>query len=257
MTRPTLISDGPLNQERFAHDTSLLTDITDLMFHDTNDVKPFSSFTDQLTEDRNQRGVARLFAGIAGDYRSATEGAVTHFRLLTDVEVEIDCASATFENGDWVGPVEQSSGTALENQKVKKVTDSSQAIGYVTQRYGSATTRVRCRLRARMSPHDIRPPGGFVGGFANVETLTGNKTLVSGDARIQVLDPGGAGRDLVLPANGSIGEQPFFIHNSADAAEILTIKNAAAATVCTPTQNESAIVFWDGAAWRGIVGANN
>lgn len=92
---------------------------------------------------------------------------------------------------------------------------------------------------------------------ANTETLAGTKTLVVGDLKMQILDPGGAGRDVVLPAVASSKDLMFIVRNSADAAEVLTIKDAAAATICTPTQNETAFVWCDGAAWYGLVSLHN
>jgi len=105
---------------------------------------------------------------------------------------------------------------------------------------------LRCDLLARLRNQST-----------NTETLTGNKTLTAADARIQVLDPGGAGRTITLPAEAQAAGLDFIIHNSADAAEVLTIKDDGGGTVCTPAQNETAYVFCDGTSWRGIVGANN
>lgn len=80
-------------------------------------------------------------------------------------------------------------------------------------------------------------------------TLAGALTLVATDAVAQFLDPGGAGRNVTLPAlqDGLV----FFFVNTADAAEVLTIKDAAGNTICTPTQAESAIVWCNGTIWGG------
>ena len=45
------------------------------------------------------------------------------------------------------------------------------------------------------------------------------------------------------------------VSNEADAAEVLTIRNDAAATIVTPTQNEAALLWCDGTSWYGLVGA--
>lgn len=91
----------------------------------------------------------------------------------------------------------------------------------------------------------------------NTETLTGAKTLVATDAKIQILDPGGAARNVDLPdlAN-TIGFGEFIIQNSADAAEVITVRDAANsnATVGTPTQNEGIRCIWTGTAWIGAPG---
>jgi hypothetical protein len=43
----------------------------------------------------------------------------------------------------------------------------------------------------------------------------------------------------------------LFISNKADAAEVITIQDDTPATVCTPTQAESAVVWCDGVTWDG------
>lgn len=259
MGTPRIVYDDVPTRRHYAFDGSIEVNQYDLMFHDSNDVKPASSQADAGTEDKNQRTFARLFAGLAGDSRKSTDtGAVASFPVLTDVVVEMDCVSATFEVGDLVTIDEADSGTALEDQKLAKTTDASKAIGYCVKREGSATTRVQARLIGRNggnAPANQR--SALNGGSANTETLAANKTLVVGDAPIQVLDPGGAGRDVTLPAEADSVGLSFIIRNAADAAEVLTIKDDGAATVCTPTQNETAIVFCDGTTWRGMVAAHN
>lgn len=85
-------------------------------------------------------------------------------------------------------------------------------------------------------------------GGANVETLSGNKTLVVGDKTFQKLDPAAA-RDLILPAEAESNGLLFYIMNAADAAETITVKNDNADTIVTLPQNESAIVICDGTTW--------
>jgi hypothetical protein len=85
-------------------------------------------------------------------------------------------------------------------------------------------------------------------------TLAADRTLTIAEireAQIWNIDPGGAARNLVLPAVGVSAGLFLFIANKADAAEVITIQDAAAATVCTPTQNESAVVWCDGVTWDG------
>jgi hypothetical protein len=89
------------------------------------------------------------------------------------------------------------------------------------------------------------------GTTANTETLTGTKTLADTDAQIQFLDPGGAGRDVTLPAVGD-NNHPFYIVNTADAAETLTVKNSGGTTIVQVLQNSAAFVASDGATWKPI-----
>ena len=92
---------------------------------------------------------------------------------------------------------------------------------------------------------------------ANIETLAAAKTLNSGSAPIQSLDPGGAARTVTLPEASNTHQRLFFIANTADAAEIITIADADANTICTPTQDEVAICWSDGTNWHGIAGAES
>ena len=75
-------------------------------------------------------------------------------------------------------------------------------------------------------------------GGVEAKTLAGTLTLDEMSSTMLKLDPGGAGRNVQLPA-GKDG-LVFYISNAADAAEALTVKDAAAATVATISQNEAA-----------------
>ena len=88
------------------------------------------------------------------------------------------------------------------------------------------------------------------------ETLAANKTLTVDSPCLQFIDPNGA-RDLTLPAEADSDGLVFVIVNQAGGSEIITIKDDASATICTPTQNETAILFCDGTSWGGLVGANS
>lgn len=88
------------------------------------------------------------------------------------------------------------------------------------------------------------------------ETLTGTRVMTEAEviaASVFTFDPGGAARNVDLPApTAALAGQFVFIHNSADAAEIITIRSGpGGATVCTPSQNENAMCFCTGTIWRG------
>lgn len=86
-------------------------------------------------------------------------------------------------------------------------------------------------------------------GGANVETLTGNKTLAVSDKICQKLDPGGSARDVTLPAEAAGESLGYIITNAADGAENLVVKNDGGSTIVTISQNESAMVVCDGTTW--------
>lgn len=90
------------------------------------------------------------------------------------------------------------------------------------------------------------------------ETLGGTKTLTVDSPTLQFLDPGGAARTVLLPAEADSKGLCFIISNEADAAEIISVKeDAGSVTIVTPTQNEAAILFCNGTTWSGLVGATS
>lgn len=140
------------NIVQFAANASLQIDIHDLLYMETDDVRPASSQADQGTEPLNQRLFASKFAGVAKASRQSSNAVAGSVGVLTDVLIEYPCASATFEIGDLVGASEAGSGDVLLDQQVEKVTDKDLAIGVVQQRYAAATTKVWVRLTSRVAP---------------------------------------------------------------------------------------------------------
>lgn len=72
------------------------------------------------------------------------------------------------------------------------------------------------------------------------------------------VDPNGGASDLLLPLATDKGAKGlmFFITNTADAAEAITLKTSADAALSPSIdidRNESAIVWCDGAVWKGGV----
>jgi hypothetical protein len=83
-------------------------------------------------------------------------------------------------------------------------------------------------------------------------TLAGHITLTGRSPQLMSLDPGGAARNVTLPAPADSKDRWFLIVNHADAAEAITVLTAGPATVIVISQNEAGIVFCDGAAWDGF-----
>lgn len=66
-------------------------------------------------------------------------------------------------------------------------------------------------------------------------------------------DPGGAGIDLLLPAEAE--GLAFVIFNTADAAEAIAVKeDSDTTTIITLDQNQAGLVVCDGTTWRGFIG---
>ena len=93
-----------------------------------------------------------------------------------------------------------------------------------------------------------------------IETLAGNRTITIDEIETYnalAFDPGGAGRDVTLPAVGGCHGVFLVISNKADGVEILTIKNAGGTAILTPAQGEAAFLWCDGVSWYGLVGAQS
>jgi hypothetical protein len=91
-----------------------------------------------------------------------------------------------------------------------------------------------------------------------LEVLSGHRTLTQAEVDVTnffTFDPGGAARNLILPAEADCAGIILFVHNASDDTEILTIQDDTPATVCTPTEDETAVVACDGVSWYGLVGA--
>lgn len=261
MTTPQLTGGEWQVRGQAPFDGSILCPLYSLMYYDGNDIKPAASLADQGTSDLNLSYFARNFAGIALDSRLATDtDAETKFPFSPHQIAVFDCASTTFEFGDLISAVENSGGDGLENLTVAKTQNPAMAIGRVMKRYATATTRVEVELigahyRALTS---INTQKGLVNpaAVALAETLAADKTIDLNEPRVLSLDPGGAGRDVDFPAEALCAGDSWFINNTADAAEALTLKNDADGTIGTVGQNECGIAFCDGTNWFFLQGAN-
>lgn len=92
------------------------------------------------------------------------------------------------------------------------------------------------------------------------ETLAANRTITAQELRkydFFSIDPNGA-RDVTIPdASEFWNGESFILENTAGGAEVITLKDTTGSTICTPTQNETALVYCRAGAWKGIVGASN
>jgi hypothetical protein len=90
--------------------------------------------------------------------------------------------------------------------------------------------------------------------MTTVKTLTGTLTMqANGEQKVQFLDPGGASRTVLLPAesNGDF----MIVINTADAAENLTFKeDSNTTTILVTGQNEIGFLFCNGTTWFGVTG---
>lgn len=98
-----------------------------------------------------QTAFALLFLGVCMQTKTSTTlarvpGNSVDNKIMVAPEgvYEFDCASASFNVGDYVGPAKQT-GNLLEDQKIAAVASAALAIGVVAEKTTSAT-RVKVKL---------------------------------------------------------------------------------------------------------------
>jgi hypothetical protein len=85
---------------------------------------------------------------------------------------------------------------------------------------------------------------------------TADYAISANDAPVLLIDPGGAGRTVLLPAEADSKDLCFFIFNTADAAEVLTIEEDGSTTAIeTLAQGKGCFLHCDGTTWRAFSNA--
>lgn len=251
MTKPQVVDNGIMNRADFAFDGSILVEKYDLMFLDTDDVKPASSQADGGSEALNQRTFAPRFAGVSmvGVLAAETD-AMTKFPVATDVVAEFDCASATWEVGDLVTVDEDSGGTFLEDQKLVKTTDPTLAIGYCTKRAASAVTRNEFRLTSNVTKHSapIVSAAGIIPAAQESSTTAGALSVATYYTAVNTTT--GSGHASTL-AGGSFVGQRKRVQLIVDAGDlVLTIATLTGGnTITFADAGDFVELVWTGAAW--------
>lgn len=87
------------------------------------------------------------------------------------------------------------------------------------------------------------------------ETLAAQKVLTEKSPMIQLLDNGGAVRDVLLPPEADSEGLIFIIANTGGGAFAITVKeDSDTTTIVTLDQAQAGIVFCDGTTWFGFIG---
>jgi hypothetical protein len=137
---------GDTNPVVAAVDSSTVIEIGDLVYQDTDDVKPASALADQGSESANQEAFKNGFLGVA--MQRSRVGDTSPVRVATTGVFEFDCPAGTFELGDLLGVDENSEGDALMNQQVDSASSGAGAVGRVARRVADAATTVLVDIRS-------------------------------------------------------------------------------------------------------------
>lgn len=134
---------GPVTLKDYPVDSTTVVTKGDLMFLDTDDAKPASSFTWDTNIATTQAAFNNVFIGVAAEGRASGDAATT---IAIDVNPEsvweYDQAADAVLTGGLIGPA-KASGDALENQKVVECAAAA-AIGRCHVGVTSSATRIQC-----------------------------------------------------------------------------------------------------------------
>jgi hypothetical protein len=120
MSNQLRLRSGQVQLHKLRVDSGTIIEAGDLVFLDTDDVKPASDFAWDTDLETTQASFAGVFLGVA--HQQSADGDTDDVSIdLSPFSVyEFDVNSATYEAGDSLGPDENSS--ALMNQQLEAAT---------------------------------------------------------------------------------------------------------------------------------------
>lgn len=84
----------------------------------------------------------------------------------------------------------------------------------------------------------------------------GTLTCPSDPPPVLLVDAGGGAANFDMPAEADVADTAFWVVNTADAVETLTVRDDGAGTIIALAQNESALIYCDGTSWYVLQGAS-
>lgn len=219
----------------------------DLLYWDdsANFGKPASSRSDTGSKAGNQADFTPLFLGVADEQRLSTETSVTTVAsyprgpsdrtVITEGVFDCDCASATFEFGDFIG-IDRDSTPLNTPQQVIAVTDPRLAIGFVIQREPAAVTKVRCFLSSirygwfanKGSMRDVLSVGASTAAAGSTYADAG--ALPAGTSRVYPTTAADDTKGVILHVNDQITGRQIYIGNGVS-NKILKVYGPAGAVI--------------------------
>lgn len=143
-------------------DSATVIERSDLVFLDTDDVKPASDFTWDTDLPTTQAAFAAVFLGVAHEQSADGDTDPVSVDLSPDAVYEFDVPSGTYEVGDVLGPDEAAGGSALTDQQLEAVASGTLGIARSTEFKAAASTSLRVLLAS-----------AYYAGSANVNAAIG------------------------------------------------------------------------------------
>jgi len=141
---------GPVELHRLRVDSGTVIEAGDLVFLDTDDVKPASDFTWDTDLATTQAAFAAEFLGVAHQASAAGETDDISVDLSPHSVYEFDVAAGTFEVGDALGPDEGSSD--LQDQQLEAVGSAALGIARAAEYKAASSSKLRVRFASAYHP---------------------------------------------------------------------------------------------------------
>jgi len=131
---------GPQLFVRPAVDSSTVIELSDLLYLDTDDVKPASAIT-WASDAAAQAAFADAFLGVACDASASGETDPINVDISTTSVYEFTCVATTWEIGNTFA-VDGNGSDALIDQTLEKVSTVTRCVARAVNRATASTTKV-------------------------------------------------------------------------------------------------------------------
>lgn len=140
---------GQVELHKFRVDSATVIEAGDLLFLDSDDVKPASDFTWDTDLATTQAAFAAAFVGVAHQQSAAGDTDDVSVDTSPLSVYEFDVNSATYEVGDTLGPDENSS--ALMNQQLEAAS-AANAIARAAEYKAASSSLLRVQFASAYHP---------------------------------------------------------------------------------------------------------
>lgn len=135
---------------KYAVDSSTVISIGDMLYLDTDDVKPASSTTWNTNLATTQADFADVFIGIAREQSASGDTDDIDVDISPDSVYEFAVASATYELSDVMGP-DKASGNAIVSQTLEKAVAAS-SVAFPFERASASVTLLKVKFASAFNP---------------------------------------------------------------------------------------------------------
>lgn len=150
MSNKLRFRSGQVELHKVRVNSATVIEAGDLVWLDTDDVKPASAFTWDTNLATTQAAFAAVFLGIAHQSSAAGETADISVDLSPLSVYEFDVDSDTYELGELLGPDNVS--TALADQQLTPVASTGLGIARAAEYKAAASTLLRVQFASAFHP---------------------------------------------------------------------------------------------------------